>query len=91
MPMSAERTDKFLIKALKHMFQCVGEKYSVEFTKQDSWYTLRTWNIKQEMAYKAWFVKHAMKALAISKKTAEKEYGYFSLMWGWSTREHAVK
>lgn len=73
------------------MFQCVGEKYTAEFTKQDAWYTLHAWNAAQEATYKAWFVKHAMKALAVSKQTAEKEYSYFSLMWGWSTSEHAVK
>jgi hypothetical protein len=89
--MSSKSTDKFLIKALKHMFQCVGEKYSVEFTKQDAWYTLRTWNIKQEMAYKAWFVKHAMKDLVLTNKRAEEQYSYFSLMWGWPVNRDAVK
>jgi hypothetical protein len=81
--MSAERTDKFLIKALKQMFKIVNEKYSVEFTKQNNWYTLCTWTVKQEKVYKVWFIKHIMKDLVLSKKRAEEYYSYFSLMWGW--------
>ena len=81
--MSSERTDKFLTKALKHMFKSVGERYSVEFTKQDNWYTLCTWTVKQENVYKVWFIKHIMKDLAVTKKRAEEHYSYFSLMWGW--------
>lgn len=89
--MKADRVDEFLTKALVHMFKCVGEKYSAEFTKQDRWYTLHTWNTKQERMYRTWFVKHIMKDLTVSKKRAEHQYSYFMLMWGWPVSNDALQ
>ena len=37
---SDKQVDKFLTKALSKMFQCVGLKYTEEFTKQSDWYML---------------------------------------------------
>ena len=86
--MRANKTDKFLEKALDKMFQYVGfEKWDREFTKQQDWYSLKSWTSNQENDYKQWFLQEIKKDLKINKQLAEKEWGYFLLMWGWRTVE----
>ena len=86
--MRANKTDKFLEKALDKMFQYVGfEKWDREFTKQQEWYSLKSWTSNQENDYKQWFLQEIKKDLKINKQLAEKEWGYFLLMWGWRTVE----
>ena len=84
---SDKQVDKFLNKALSKMFQCVGLKYSEKFTKQPDWYLLHAWDNDTIAKYKAWFIAQAMKHFKWTKIKAEKEWGYFFLMWGWKQHE----
>jgi len=83
--MNNKKTDKFIEKALKKMFQAVGaqKEYSMDYCKKKDWYMNYTWNGKQIADYKKWFVKNAVKDLELTDKGAEKEWGYFFLQWGW--------
>ena len=83
------RTTKYIQfheKALDEMFVAVGlPKWDKEFTKQDGWYAKKTWTEKRESDYKKWFLKEIKKDLKVNKVTAEREWNWFSLMWGWKT------
>ncbi len=85
--MSDQQTSRFLTKAMVKMFQCVGQKYTEEFTKKEDWYLLHTWDTATIAKYKTWFITQAMKHFKWTKTKAEKEYGYFFLMWGWKQSE----
>ena len=87
MMISEKKVDKFLNKALSKMFQCVGLKYTQEFTKQEDWYMLHSWDAAAIAKYKAWFVAQAQKHFKWTKIKAEKEWSYFFLMWGWNQHE----
>jgi hypothetical protein len=85
--MRSQATDKFLEKAIDKMFKAVGfEHFDKEFTKQEKWYTLRQWTSQEENEFKNWFISTAQKELRWSKKTSEKEFSYFNLMYGWATK-----
>ena len=79
------KTDKFIEKALKKMFKVVGaeKEFSLDYCKKPEWYMNYTWTNDQVKEYKAWFIKNAMKDLQLTKKGAEREWGYFFLQWGW--------
>jgi hypothetical protein len=78
-----KKIDTFLTKALDKMFQYVGfEKFDREFSNQEGWYSLRTWTKEQSNEFKDWFIKEYAKTFK-DKKSAEKEYQWFNLMWGW--------
>lgn len=80
------KTDKFVFKALDKMFSYVGfEKYDPEFTKQENWYTLKTWSNDQEEDFKKWFIKEYKKGFRATNQEAEKNWSWFNLMWGWKT------
>lgn len=89
--MNDKQVDRFIHKALKKMFQCVGLKYTEEFTKQSDWYMLHDWDAAAVAKYRAWFIAQAMKHFKWNKIKAEKEWGYFFLMWGWKQQEHTVE
>lgn len=77
-------TQQFLDKAFDKLFQAVGfEKWDKEFTKQDDWYTRKTWTSEQSNEYKKWFLAEVKKDLKLKKIQAEKEWNWFNLMWGW--------
>ena len=75
---------KFLEKALDKMFQAVGEKeWDREFTKQEDWYLKKTWTLEQREEFKNWFLEQIKKDLKVDKVSAEKEWAWFDMMWGW--------
>jgi hypothetical protein len=84
---SDKQVDKFLNKALSKMFQCVGLKYTEKFTKQHDWYLLHAWDDATIAKYKTWFITQARKHFKWTKARAEREWGYFFLMWGWKQHE----
>jgi hypothetical protein len=88
--MNDKKTDKFIEKALKKMFQAVGaqKEYSLNYCKKKEWYMNYSWNGKQIAEYKKWFVKNAVKDLELSNKGAQKEWSYFFLQWGWKQNEN---
>lgn len=82
--MRTQKIDKFLSKALDKMFQAVGmEKWDKTFTDQPEWYSKKTWTENQSNEYKKWFLVEIKKDLKLNKTQAEKEWGWFFLMWGW--------
>lgn len=82
--MNDSKINRFLEKALNKMFQAVGmEKWDKEFTKQSEWYSLKTWSANDAEVYKKWFLTEIKKDLKLNKTQAEKEWGWFYLMWGW--------
>jgi len=86
--MRTAKYDQFFGQAINKMFMSVGfPSFDEEFSKQDKWYTLRTWTETQESEFRAWFLKKAQTDLNWSKRTAEKEYSYFNLMYGWAIEE----
>lgn len=79
-----KRENEFLEKALDKMFQMVGfDKWDRDFTKQLDWFTQKTWSENDIKNYKSWFLKEIKKDLKLNKQSAEKEWSYFFLMWGW--------
>ncbi len=86
--MNSTKTNKFLTKALNKMFSVVGMKgWDKDFTKQENWFSLKTWTTKQRDQYKKWFMSEIKKDLKLNKKLAEKEWSWFYLMWGWKEEE----
>ena len=76
--------DKFVEKALNKMFTYVGFiGWDKSFTEQEDWYIKKTWTQEQSNDFKNWFITHAKKDLKFHKTTAEKEYTWFDLRWGW--------
>jgi len=74
----------FFKKALDKMFQAVGfSEWDKEFTKQPDWFSQKSWSKEDIKHYKTWFLKEIKKDLNLNKASAEKEWGYFFLMWGW--------
>lgn len=80
----SNKYDKFVNKALDKMFTYVGfEGLDKEFTKQEDWYSQKTWTQEQSDDFKKWFIAEAKKDLKFTKTMVEKEYAWFDMMWGW--------
>lgn len=85
---SSNKTEKFFHKAIDTMFRAVGfDGFSEEFVKQDHWYSRREWTLRQRNDFRDWFVAAARKDLKWTKRTAENEFSFFDLMWGWRQKE----
>lgn len=79
---------KFFDEILDNMFKAVGfDKFNEEFTKQEEWYKKKTWATKQQDNFRQCFIAKARKDLKWSKKTAEREYGWFNLNYGWKIKD----
>jgi len=65
------------------MFKIVGLKYTEDFVKQKEWYKKHSWNIKQEQEFKNFFIKEYIKFFKSNKNTAELEFEWFNLGYGW--------
>jgi hypothetical protein len=90
--MRSTKVDNFLNQAIDEMFKSVGfEAFDKEFSKQKAWYTLRTWSPAQEASFKTWFIDKAKKDLKWSDKSAQHEYSFFNLMYGWSIEDNSTK
>ena len=81
-----DKDERFVAKCFKEMFKRVGEKFPNEkLTKNDEWYTLRTWMEKEQDSFKKWLVKEFKKDYPYLRRRAELEAGMFILMYGWKT------
>lgn len=86
--MRSKKTDDFFNLAMNRMFVTVGFKgFDPEFAKQEDWFSLKTWSQEDRENFKSWFIDKAKETLQWSKKTAELEFSYFDLMWGWRIEE----
>jgi len=84
------KQDKTVKELLVEMFRRVGLEVSSYAEVEewagangDEWYRKRTWTDAQEQEFKKWAVDKMRKAFKCTKKTAEAEYSWFNLMWGW--------
>lgn len=78
------KIDKFVYKALDRMFSMVGfDGFDESFTKQDDWYSKKSWSADDQDKFREWFIMTARKDLKWNKKCAEREFSWFNLMWGW--------
>ena len=73
----------FVRSALQKMFDSVGREYSEELCKTPDWYLLSTWTIKQEEAFRDWFVHNYIKTFKAGRNEANNEWGWFNLQYGW--------
>ena len=85
--MKRDKISAFLKKAMNRMFEDIGEVYCESFIAKEGWYTTRSWDASQENKFHKWFVTNARKDLKWTKNIAEKEYGWFNLMWGWKRND----
>lgn len=84
--MRSKKTDDFIKNALNKMFQFVGfEGFDQNFVKQEEWYSLKSWTEEERETFRTWFLLEAKTKMQWSKKTAEREFAYYDLMWGWAT------
>lgn len=84
--MNKQKTDKFFKKAINKMFKVVGfDGFDEEFVKNKDWYCLKSWSQEIENNYKKWFFKQAERDLKWDLNTIEREYAWFSLMYGWKS------
>lgn len=82
---------KFQQEILDKMFKMVGFKgFDRKFTKKENWFQLRTWNDAQNDEFRAFFLEKARKDLKWSNRTANKEYQYFNLMYGWKIKNEKI-
>ncbi len=90
--MRSQKTDEFIKSALDKMFQMVGfTSFDSEFAKQKEWYSQKTWSKEDREEFKKWFLKEATTKMKWGKKSAEMEFAYFDLMWGWKESEALLK
>lgn len=80
------KEERFVEKALKKMFEVVGERFSWEFCLRDEWYLTCEWTKNKEEQFRKWFMAEIKKDLDVSKRKAENEYAYFNLTWGWKNK-----
>jgi hypothetical protein len=85
-----DSTTKFFKRAIVKLFAAVGKRATFEeilaWAQQDSeWYTRHTWTVAKREAYRKWFLKNCPKDWR--KHTAEREWGWFNLMYGWKEQE----
>lgn len=76
-----EKTVEILID---RMFEIAGHDVSFKDIqgRTDSWYLDWTMTVEQNEQWKTWGVEFIRKNLKISKKAANFEMGWVSLMWG---------
>lgn len=78
-----QKVDLFIEKALKKMFEIVGETYSKEFCAKEDWYRKHTWTKEQQETYKKWFICEAKKTFKWDNRTLNWEWAMFHLNYGW--------
>ena len=82
------KLNKFFQEVLDEMFKMVGFKgFDRKFTKQDDWFTKKQWTETQSDEFRDLFIEKSKKDLKWSDRTANKEYQYFNLMWGWKIKK----
>jgi hypothetical protein len=79
------KVEKFYTKAMNKMFRAVGlKRWDKKFTQETAdWYSKYNWTEEEADKYREWFVTTARKDMKWSKKTANFEFGWFFLCYGW--------
>lgn len=81
-----EKQSLFLNKIFTKMFEMVGLKYTKKYCQKDGWYLTKSFDKSQEEEFCKFFIENAVKDFKYSRKGAEKEYQWFTLMYGWTSK-----
>ena len=68
---------------LKEMFRRAGRKMDENFIRRDKWYEEGSWSRGAEEDFREWMVEKLMRRHEWTRKTAEKEVGFFLLNYSW--------
>lgn len=80
-----EKIKKFMDDAFNEMFIRVGfERFDIEFTKKENWYTLKTWSLEEQKEFALWFIAEYRKRFKSKKAYAETQCRWFLFDYGWS-------
>lgn len=79
-----QKKEKAVIDILNKMFEIAGHDVTYEDIKgrKDNWYQQWTMTVEQNNQWKEWGMEYLRKELRFSKKVAEIEMAWISLMWG---------
>lgn len=79
-----EKVQKAVEALLDKMFDIAGHDVTYRDVKDrtDAWYQQWTMTVEQNEQWKEWGIDYLRKNLKLTKKTAEVEMGWVSLMWG---------
>lgn len=81
--MNETKIKKAFDHCFKEMFLRVGEEHTEEFTKQNEWYTKKTWTTTESNDFRDWMKDYLKKTLRWSKKRIDFEVGFFMLDYSW--------
>lgn len=84
--------DKVCTECLVEMFKRVGLVYpDKKFTDQPEWYCKRSWTEAEQEDFRKWMKKKLKKSFPTWRAhQIDKEVGYFTLMWCWTTNPERV-
>lgn len=77
--------EDFAKDAINKMMEIAGYSARYEHLVQMGdypWYSKYTWSAQEENEFKRWFLESFRKKFKHMKHRAEKEYGWFHLMYG---------
>ena len=77
-----QKREEFVYSAIYKELAIAGVDRSVLETDKEKWFHNNTMTMAQHEEWKEWFIAEARKVFKMNKKLAEKEFLYFSLMWG---------
>ena len=71
-------------ECMKEMFRRVGARHSYKFCQSANWFQLRTWTDTECADFERWMTVLLRKRHHWPKMMAQKETGWFVMMYGWS-------
>ena len=79
-----EKAQKAVETLIDKMFEIAGHDVTSNDVKgrTDAWYQQWTMTIEQNDQWKAWGIEYLRKNLKLTKKAADTEMNWISLMWG---------
>lgn len=77
-----EKRENFVYAAIYKQLEIAGVDRSVLETDKEKWFHNNTITMAQHEEWKEWFVAEVRKIFRFNKKMAEREFAYFSFMWG---------
>lgn len=83
-----DRVDKLLNAVFTRMFKIVGLKFSrkTSFDNKE-WYLKKSLTKEQEEEFKKFFVKEHIKCFKSGARSAEKDFSWFNLSYGWKRND----
>jgi hypothetical protein len=88
-PSPQEKKEALVLELIQEQLAWFGHTKDINQTAEDNpnWYELYRWHTAgMEKAFKMWATDKIANTLRIPKKTAEREFSWFFLNWGLSSR-----